>query len=139
MKKSILGTIAIICFSSCVQAKHFWRGDLMSIKKVCKKWGKAPLDVSKFKFAKGNKDEEAIRAKMTCSLLKNQKQYIGKSTLEIRKLFGNYTGHYFSEMYPAYIIETAKTKEENTWQIVFFINRQRKISKIVVHKNCCAY
>ena len=136
MKKSILVIITILCFSY-VQAKHFWRGELMNIKKVCKKWGKAPLNVSKFKAVEGNEDEEAIRAKMTCSLLKNQKQYIGKDTLNIKKLFGNYTGHYFSEMYPTYIIETAKTKEQNTWQIVFFINRQRKVSKIVVHKNCC--
>ncbi len=137
MKKSILVIIAVfLCFSQ-VQAKHFWQGELMSVKKACKKWGAASLDVSKFKAAEGNKNEESIRAKMTCSLLKNQKKYIGKDTLKIRKLFGNYTGHYFSEMYPAYIIETAKTKEQDTWQIVFFIDNRRKISKIVVHKNCC--
>ena len=65
---------------------------------------------------------------MTCSLLKNQKQYIGKDTLKIKKSFGNYTGHYFSEMYPAYIIETAKTKEQDTWQIVFFIDRQTALA-----------
>ena len=136
MKKLLLVIIIVFCCSY-VQAKLFWQGELMSIKKVCKKWGKAPLNVSKFKAAEGNEDEEAIRAKMTCSLLKNQKQYIGKATLKIRKSFGNYTGHYFSEMYPAYIIETAKTKEQNTWQIVFFINRHRKVSKVAVHKNCC--
>ncbi|MCY4321235.1 MAG: hypothetical protein OXC37_02355 [Bdellovibrionaceae bacterium] len=137
MKMSILGIVTIISLSSCVQAKHFWRGDLMSIKKVCKKWGNNILDVSKFKSVAGNKDEEAIRAKMTCSLIKNQKQYIGKNTLEIRKSFGNYTGHYFSDIYPTYIIQTAKTNKQNTWQIVFFIDRKRKVSKIVVHKNCC--
>ena len=138
MKKSILAVITVLFFSY-VQAKHFWRGELMNIKKVCKKWGKAPLDVLKFKSAENSKNEEAIRAKMTCSLIKNQKQYIGKNTLEIRKLFGSYTGHYFSEMYPAYIIETAKTKKQNTWQVVFFIDRKRKVSKIVVHKNCCDF
>ena len=63
---------------------------------------------------------------MTCSLLKNQKKYIGKDTLKIRQLFGNYTGHYFSGMYPTYIIETAKTKDQNTWQIVFFYKPPKK-------------
>ena len=98
----------------------------MSIKKVCKKWGKAPLNVSKFKSAEGNKDEESIRAKMTCSLIKNQKKYIGEDTLKIRKLFGNYTGHYFSGMYPTYIIETAKTKDQNNLANCFFYKPSKK-------------
>ena len=42
MKKIILVITAVLC-SLHVQAKHFWRGELMSIKKACKKWGGAPL------------------------------------------------------------------------------------------------
>ena len=78
--------MSVLCFLY-VQAKHFWRGELMRIKKVCKRWGEAPLDISKFKAADGNRDEESIRAKMTCSLLRNQKQYIGTTTLKIWKLY----------------------------------------------------
>ena len=117
-----------------VKAKHFWRGETMSQKKVCEKWGQVPLDIAKFKVSE---DQESIRASMACALLKNQKHYIGKDIREIQKLFGSYSGHYFSDMIPTYLIETAQKRGEDTWQIVFLIDRHEKISQIIVHKNCC--
>ena len=139
MKKLIIVTAIFISgmYFLYIQAKHFWRGELMSVKKVCNRWGEAPLDVAKFKAVKGEKEEEPTRAKMACSLLRHQKQYIGKDTLEIRELFGGYSGYYFSDMYPVYMIERAKTGEQDSWQIVFFIDRHTKVSSIAVHKNCC--
>ncbi len=137
MKKAKLSILAIFLFIlpvMYIKAKHFWRGETMSLKKVCKTWGSLPLDIAKFKQAE---EDEATRAKMTCSLLKNKKNYIGKDTTEIRKLFGDYSGYYFSDMIPTYIIKSAKKKGQDTWQIVFLIDNQEKISKIIVHKNCC--
>ena len=126
----ILGALLFVY----VQTKSFWKGEFMSLRKVCKKWGEHSLDIAKFKSAS---EDESIRAKMSCSLLKNQKDYIGKDRSEIRNLFGTYSGYYFSGMFPTYLIEKAKTKNQDSWQIVFLINRKEKISKIVVHKNCC--
>ena len=143
MKKATRTAIAVLLLIlpvMYIKAKHFWRGETMSLKKVCKTWGSAPLDIAKFKQAEKEETEEAedtTRAKMACSLLKNQKKYIGKDTSEIRNLFGDYTGHYFIDMSPAYIIGGTDKKDTNTWQIVFLINRHIKISKIIVHKNCC--
>ena len=117
-----------------VVAKHFWRGETMSMSKVCMRWGEAPLNVSNFKKAS---NDESVRAKMTCSLLKEQKKFFGKDRTEIRAMFGNYDGHYFSDMFPTYIIESSRQKGEDTWQIVFLIDRNEKISEIIVHKNCC--
>ena len=74
---------------------------------------------------------------MTCSLLKEQKKFIGKDPIEIREIFGNFDGFYFSEFYPTYMIESDNIKETPAWQIVFLIDRKQKISEIVVHKNCC--
>ena len=74
---------------------------------------------------------------MTCSLLKNQDDYAGLHVSEIRSLFGDDTGYFWNEVQPTYLIEIAKTKEENTWQIVFLHDRERRVTKIVVHKNCC--
>ena len=74
---------------------------------------------------------------MACSLLKNQADYVGTHTLEIGLLFGEFTGYYHTEMQPTYLIERAKTKAGDTWQIVFLIDRDRKVTGIVVHKNCC--
>ncbi len=123
-----------------IKAKHFWRGETMNLQKVCKIWGTAPLDLEKFKQATEKETEEeesAVRAKMACSLLQTQKDYIDKDTTEIRELFGDYTGHYFIDMSPAYIIGGINKTDKNTWQIVFLINRRQTISQIIVHKNCC--
>ena len=112
----------------------FGVGETMSIQKVCKRWGKTPFDLEKFKSASNN---EFIRAQMACSLLKKQKQFRGKDRVEIRSIFGDYDGHYFSDMFPTYMIEIAKKRGEDSWQIVFLIDRKEKISEIIVHKNCC--
>ena len=74
---------------------------------------------------------------MACSLLKTQDDHVGLHRLEVRPLFGNPTGYYITEFIPAYMIETAKTMSEDSWQIVFLIDRDGKVSRIVVHKNCC--
>ena len=117
-----------------IKREHPWFGETMSIKQVCKKWGTIPFNAVQFKKAEGN---ESIRAKMACSLLKNQNKYIGKYRWEIRKLLGDYSGYYFSERIPTYFIEIGKNKKEETWQIVFLIDSQEKISQIIIHKNCC--
>ena len=74
---------------------------------------------------------------MACSLLKTQDDYVGMHRLEIRPLFGNFTGYYITEFIPTYLIETAKTMAEDSWQIVFLIDGNGTVSEIVVHKNCC--
>ena len=139
--------------------RHFWRGPLMSMEKVCANWGEAPLDIDQFK-AVGDREDlfyseirlltdeekanlnpppsaEKLRAKMACSLLKNQEKFYGKDTREIRKIFGNFTGHYFTDRIPTYIIGKISERDENSWQLVFFIDRNAKIVEIVVHQNCC--
>ena len=68
-----------------VQTRYFWKEDFMSLKKVCQRWGEHSLDIAKFKSAN---EDESIRARMSCSLLKNQKKYIGKDRSEIRNLWG---------------------------------------------------
>ena len=116
------------------QPKHFWKGQIMSIKEVCKKWGEDVFDLTKFKETNTH---ESVRAKMTCSLLKNQKQYYGIERHKIRNIFGVYSGHYFKDVIPTYLIETAKSKKQDTWQLVFLSDRNHKIANIIVHKNCC--
>lgn len=115
--------------------KEFLRSwEFMGVSEVCQRWGDMPLDVAAFRSAE---DDEPVRAAMTCSLLKNQDDYAGLHVSEIRSLFGDDTGYFWNEVQPTYLIEIAKTKEENTWQIVFLHDRERRVTKIVVHKNCC--
>ena len=108
--------------------------DYLSVGEVCRRWGERPLVVAVFRSAE---EDESTRAGMACSLLKNQDDFVGMHWLEIRPLFGNPTGYFDTEMVPTYMIETAKTRTQDAWQIVFLLNRDRKVSEVVVHKNCC--
>ncbi len=131
MKKIII-VVALLLSGFTVLGKHFWRGELKSIDEVCSLWGTTKFEIEKFKLK-----DEPIRAKMACDLLRNQKKYIGKTKLEIRKEFGSHDGYYFTDSIPAYLIYLRKTKSEDSWQLVFLLDRIRKVSEIVVHKNCC--
>jgi hypothetical protein len=113
-------------------AKHFWQGSVMDATKVAQKWGTENLDVSKFK----NGSEEQ-RAKFAYSLLQNEKKYIGKDVRQIRSELGDPDGFYFKDVFPAYIIQSAKTKKEEAWQIVFLLDRKRTVESVIVHKSCC--
>lgn len=111
---------------------HFWGGKTLPLEEIGKRWGKIELDTETFR--NGN---ERMRASMAYSLVKNQKQFKDKFVLDIRKEFGSPDGFYFSDTFPAYLIQTAKSKNEEAWQIVFLLDKDRKVQKIIVHKNCC--
>ena len=113
---------------------HLVSPDYLTTYEVCQRWGERPLDIAAFRSAE---EDEATRAAMACSLLRTQDDYVGMSRLEVRPLFGDPDGYYYTEMQPAYLIETAKTMDEDSWQIVFLIDRDRNVRKVVVHKNCC--
>lgn len=135
MKKITIVFIVFLIISLFYSAgSYFWPRKTMKAQKVCKRWGEKAFELEKFKKAR---DNELKRAQMACSLLKQQKKFVGKHRGEIKKMFGDYDGHYFSNFFPTYIIESAKKKAEDTWQIVFLIDRKEKISKIIVHRNCC--
>jgi hypothetical protein len=127
----ILGSVGVLAFGSVVVGQHFWRGEVMSVSKVEKKWGSSPFDADKFRT--GSMD---VKAKMAASLIKGKK-YIGKSVLDIRSELGDPDGYYFSDVYPAYIIEEGQTRDQDTWQIVFLLDKSRRITDVIVHKNCC--
>lgn len=121
----------IICFAVVVAAKHFWRGKLMGSNEIKSRWGQTEFSSEKFKT--GTKRD---RANMAYSLVQNQKKFIGRDRAEIRKELGDYDGFYFTDMFPTYIISFEEKKNE-TWQIVFFLDNDERVSEIAVHKNCC--
>ncbi len=122
----LITTIFIMCFAS----GHFWHGKTLSQFEVAKKWGKSKLDLGTF-----SKSDEKIRATMAYSILVNQKEFIGKSVTEIRNKFGQPDGFYFKDIFPAYLIQIAKSKNEEAWQIVFLLNQDRNVTGVIVHKN----
>ena len=112
----------------------FFREEFLAVSEACERWGDGPLDAEVFRSAE---DDEPARAAMACSLLKNQADYVGMHGLEIKRLFGDFTGWFWNERQPSYLIEVAKTKADNSWQILFLHDRDWKVAKIVIHKNCC--
>jgi len=69
--------------------------------------------------------------------LTQKNPYIGKPITAVRDSLGGPDGYYFSDIYPAYIINEPKNKGDDVWQIVFLIDKTRNISEVIVHKNCC--
>ncbi|MDE0703949.1 MAG: hypothetical protein OXH59_09520 [Rhodospirillaceae bacterium] len=112
----------------------FLNPDYLSVGEVCRRWGERPLDVAAFRSAE---KDESTRAAMACSLLKTQDDYVGMDSSEIGALFGNPYGYYYYDSHPAYMIESAKTRGQDAWQIVFLVGRDGKVSEVFVHKNCC--
>jgi hypothetical protein len=109
-----------------------WPGAFMTMDEISKRWGENKFDVSKFK--NGSENE---RASMIYDLIKNhQREFIGKDTAEVRKILGSFSGYYFSDLYPTYIIYEATDKRE-AWQLVFLLDMKQKVDEIAVHKNCC--
>lgn len=113
---------------------RFLNSDYLSVGEVCRRWGERPLNVAAFRSAE---DDEPVRGAMACSLLKNQDDYFGMDTREIEQLFGDPRGYFISERHPAYLIEIAKTKKDDSWQAVFMTDQDAKVTDVFVHKNCC--
>lgn len=128
MKTFIISVFSLICAA----AFALWNGETLSRSEVARRWGQNEFKIADFK--KGTPEE---RAKMTANLLTRQAQFRGKDTLEVRELLGPFSGHYFSESYPTYLIQKGTETKPESWQVVFLIDRQSKVKDIIVHKNCC--
>jgi hypothetical protein len=125
--------IAIVLCSSVMATESFWPGKTMNADQVEKKWGSSPFVAEKFRDG-----SVQTRASMAAALLRDQKQFLGKSLADIKAVLGTHDGHYFNDSIPAYFIQMGQTKTEESWQIVFLPTKDRKVSKIIVHKNCCS-
>lgn len=74
--KKILGMFLLLAVSLrfILLGKYFWRGDFKSVDEVCSIWGNRKFDSNEFRI--GN---EALRAQMSCDLLRIQKKFVGKN------------------------------------------------------------
>lgn len=130
MQIFILGCVlSVFICGGFVAAEHFLHGETMTKAKTAKKWGQEPFNADRFK----NGDEK-VRASMAFSILADPKPFLKKDVLEIRKILGDPDGFYITDKFPAYIIQLS---EQESWQIVFLLDRQDRVSEVIVHKNCC--
>lgn len=112
-------------------AERPWLGKTMTAHQVKQRWGSSAFDEVKFKTA-----DPQQRARMAYSLMTSSRLR-GLDSIEIRERLGDFGGYFLSESYPTYLIQIAEEKSEESWQIVFLINRARKTKEVIVHKNCC--
>jgi len=129
--KIVVSIFAVIIASTVIYAQSFWGGKTMSARDVKAKWGSEKYDARKFK--QGSYDD---KARMAYSIM-SDKSLIGRPFEEIREMFGENDGFYFRDTYPTYIIQRGKNHSEETWQIVFRMDKQFKVRDIIMHKNCC--
>jgi len=105
------------------------RWETMSLDKAKKRWGESPFDPVKFK----NGDLKT-RSSMVVDLIKS-KYFIGRDTNVVREELGAYSGFFWSDTIPVYIIEEKSEKNPKTWQIVFLIDQNWKITEIRIQNN----
>lgn len=131
LKLSFCCFVPFLLIAGLVHASHPWLGKTLNANEVKKRWGSESFHEEKFKSADIHQ-----RARMAYSLMTSGK-LLGLKTKEIRDRLGGFDGHYFSESYPTYLIQKAEKKGEESWQIVFLIDGNRKTKEVIVHKNCC--
>jgi hypothetical protein len=105
--------------------------EYMSLADAQKHWPQKPFSVDGFK--KGVLHD---RASMVVDLIKSGR-FIGKTAQEVRNTLGDYTGYFFSDRIPAYLVEEGWQTKGDTWQVVFLLNLEGKIKEVKIHKNCC--
>ena len=131
---AVAGILVLVGFANAERLSRYFLGeDFMSVSEVCPRWGEHPVDVAAFRSA----GDELVRAEMACSILRNKRDYIGLHAGDVRDRFGAHHGYFNYDSVPAYLIETAETTEQDSWQIVFMATNEREIYDVRVHKNCC--
>lgn len=113
---------------------HFWFGKTLSAAEAEQRWGKQEFSIADFKAS-----QVGQRSKMTATLIRRKKEWIGKPISEVEKQLGKYDGYYFTDWIPAYIINVRKDEKDDLWQIVFLPDTEEKVKDIIIHKNCCDY
>jgi hypothetical protein len=133
--KNIIKVISILIVFTLsllgVAAYSYLEQKILSASEVKAKWGDQKVDYKKFK-----ESSYEVKSKMAYSIM-TDKTLIGKSYEEIRGLFGENDGYYFSDTIPTYIVQRGKSNLEETWQLVFRMDKKYNVKEIFMHKNCC--
>jgi hypothetical protein len=131
-----LAIVLLFTFSCCLLALGGTKAYLdhwsyMKPEDAAKRWGKKTFSADVFK--KGPIEERAAQA---ADLVKRQ-VLKDKTANEIVDMLGPTSGYFWSDHFPTYFIEEGWTKKKDSWQLVFLLNADDKVTEIRIHKNCC--
>ncbi len=128
----ILIVLSLIVTGSLIAKNYkniFYKGHFISAKEAEKRWGKINIELEKWKTA-----NIADRAKMASSIVINKKNFIGKTNLEIKQIFGDYDSYYINDPVPAYTIQENSPAGGERWDLVFLIDKDNKVFDIKIHR-----
>ena len=125
---SILMVCAIALAATKTYLDHW---TYMNVNEAEKRWGSKVFSIESFK--KGPISERAAEA---ANLLKKQ-ALVGKTADEVVEALGSTSGYFWSDRFPTYFIEEGWTKKKDSWQIVFLLDADERVTEVRIHKNCC--
>lgn len=99
----------------------------MSVAQVEKRWGTALFDPQKFKTS-----DISQKAAMAADLIKKN-PFKNSTPAQVRERLGDWDGFYRFDSFPAYIIHDGL--DTDTWQLVFLLDRHRRVTEIMMHRN----
>ena len=105
-------------------------GPTLGVAEAAKSLGVAPFNEEKFK--NGTSEQ---RASMAADLLRRKKDFVGLSFPEVRKRLGRFTGYFWNDQFPSYLLNDRPAEGTNAWQIVFLPGKGWKVGDIVVNQN----
>ncbi|NBX76562.1 MAG: hypothetical protein EBQ92_08400 [Proteobacteria bacterium] len=118
-------------YVNATESNYLENQTFMTLSQAEKRWGKKDFSPEEFKRETANN-----RAKMAVNLIK-KKQFIGKRPAEIKKALGEFSGHFWSDNIPTYLIEEGWNQKTDSWQLVFLLDNAGNVKEVRIHKNCC--
>jgi len=128
---SVVSLIFTLSSANSTESNYLNNQHFMSLSEAENRWGKKEFSPDAFKKEKVNN-----RAKMAVSLIK-KKQFIGKTSTQVKEALGEFSGHFWSHNIPTYLIEEGWNQKLDTWQLVFLLDEAGKVKEVRIHKNCC--
>ncbi len=119
-----------IAVSKANKSAIFYRGTFLNSDEIKDKWGNEKLDLGLW-----NKGVVRQRSKMAYNIIVNKKTYIGKTNLDIKKIFGSWDSYYVNDTVPSYTVQENSGQKHERWELVFMIDQNSKVFDIKVHRN----
>lgn len=103
----------------------------MAVSEAKKRWGSIRFKAERFRAGK-----IIEQSAMVVDLIKGRSM-LGKKPEEVRSLLGNFSGYFWSDFVPAYILNEGWKEGADTWQLVFLLDDNSHVKELRIHKNCC--
>ncbi len=124
-------SLASLCAVGLIKLKSNAIGSTLSVSEAEVKFGKEAFEKESFKTS-----STASRGKMAADLIK-RKAFINLSFADVKKDLGEYTGYFWNDQIPTYVLNEGTEANSDVWQLVFLPGKDGRVSELIINKNCC--